>query len=201
VLQLEGCCYVADTRRLLQLLHDLATDPSGWPALIRFDGAGQPQQAPPASLAPLRAQMQRLHAHVAAAGAGSMVVCLDELQQALPAMPTLNGLLLGYPLVYHVRDRRDAAAASSALSSSPLVLWHIVGRCQVLQQLPGADADGADVVLQAFTAPEACVVRDRVAAHAAALAARAQQQGAGCCWRGIHAVSSAYAAGSLAVRL
>jgi hypothetical protein len=44
-------------------------------------------------------------------------------------MPTLNGLLLGYPVVYYVRDHQEAAVASRMLSASQLKLHRVVATC------------------------------------------------------------------------
>jgi hypothetical protein len=75
--------------------------------------------------------------------------------QGLPAMPTLNGFLLGYPAVYWVRTLREAAAASKVLSMSRLKLHRLLGSCAAV----GACTDGASGVgrsscLMSFTVPE-----------------------------------------------
>eukprot|EP00775_Hariotina_reticulata_P005467 gene5467-5702_t len=45
----------------------------------------------------------------------------------LPVMPTLNGILLGYPVVYWVQQYEEAVAASRELSMSRLQLYKITG--------------------------------------------------------------------------
>lgn len=47
-------------------------------------------------------------------------MCTGPLQ--LPLQPTLSGLLLGYPVVYHVHSRDHAQQAQRALASTDLVL-------------------------------------------------------------------------------
>ncbi len=50
------------------------------------------------------------------------VVELDGVE-GLPAMPTLSGLLLGYPAVYVVHDLPSAQAASRCLSATSLCFY------------------------------------------------------------------------------
>jgi hypothetical protein len=56
------------------------------------------------------------------------IIKLDSYP-GLPAMPTLNGFLLGYPVVYYVRDLGEAGAASRLLSASVLQLHRVYVRC------------------------------------------------------------------------
>lgn len=48
-------------------------------------------------------------------------VCLDTIA-GLPLLPTLNGWLLGYPVVFLIRSSEEAAFVAAALSSTPLLL-------------------------------------------------------------------------------
>jgi hypothetical protein len=75
--------------------------------------------------------------------------------QGLPAMPTLNGFLLGYPAVYWVQSLQEAAAASKVLSMSHLKLHKVLGSCTAVKACSG-DASGAGRVpcLMSFTVPE-----------------------------------------------
>jgi hypothetical protein len=83
----------------------------------------------------------------------------------LPAMPTLNGLLLGYPVVYYVRDHQEAAVASRMLSASQLKLHRVVATCtaqlsamlkaaagQVSSKIMGPQSMDS-TVLMSFTVP------------------------------------------------
>lgn len=217
-LQLDGCCYIADSHRLSQRLEQLANQPATWPYLISFEGT-QPQQLPPHRHDQLQQQLRRLHAAVAAGVAASAVAGYSgsiasinlSLQQGLPTMPTLNGLLLGYPVVYCVWDQADAAAGSRMLSAAELKLHRIVGRCDVLARLglgaagapikqhlqvsvePGgnAAAGGAVVVLQSFTVPDSVwgeEVEGRVPQVLQQLQACAAHNPG--CWHGIELVTS-----------
>lgn len=95
----------------------------------------------------------------------------------LPAMPTLNGLLLEYPAVYCVRDYEGAAAASRVLSASELKLHRVVATSgpQLSAFLESAASPGSQkaagaavanaVVLMSFTVPDTvdgAVVEERV---------------------------------------
>lgn len=166
-LELDGCCYLANSAMLLQQLSQLVADQSSWPFTVSFIGP-EPQQLQE-GCDQLQQQIQQLHAAVAAVlgpapsqqqqqlGPGfpdsSSVddaarscaapaagrqgqqqqtwlphVKLDSCPD-LPAMPTLNGLLLGYPVVYYVRDHQEAAVASRMLSASQLKLCRVVATC------------------------------------------------------------------------
>ncbi|MEW5297393.1 MAG: hypothetical protein WDW36_000603 [Sanguina aurantia] len=46
----------------------------------------------------------------------------------LPLLPTLNGILLGYPIVYVVTSAREAQRAAACLSSDDLTLFRAVAR-------------------------------------------------------------------------
>lgn len=46
----------------------------------------------------------------------------------LPLLPTLNGILLGYPIVYVVTSAREAQRAATCLSSDDLTLFRAVAR-------------------------------------------------------------------------
>lgn len=156
----------------------------------------------------LQRQIQQLHAVVAVAlqqpdgGDGvagqrrgdlgpAPVINLGSCQgRQLPAMPTLNGLLLGYPVVYCVHSLQEAAAASRVLSASQLQLHRVTAKCgrQLGALLLGAAAGGSSskaggllpqsdhqaVCLMSFTVPvgvseEKEVVEERVAARVARL--------------------------------
>ena len=60
-------------------------------------------------------------------GTGWPVLVLDDVQ-GVPCMPTLNGWLLGYPVVYWVRDYDEAGAASRALSCCVLKRYSLFVR-------------------------------------------------------------------------
>lgn len=62
------------------------------------------------------------------------VVLLDELG-GLPILPTFNGWLLGYPIVYLV-DEASVSHTAKFLGSEPLHLYHMVASCQGLQVAP-----------------------------------------------------------------
>ncbi|GIL59947.1 hypothetical protein Vafri_14589 [Volvox africanus] len=89
-----------------------------------------------AQLDPLRRALQACVACPAAAGpitsnttAAAAVkahhIHLDRLPD-LPLQPTLQGLLLGYPLVYDVRSHDEAAIASRCLAMQGLMLHRVV---------------------------------------------------------------------------
>jgi hypothetical protein len=83
-------------------------------------------------------------------------------------MPTLNGFLLCYPVVYFVRDLTEAGAASKMLSASVLQLHRVFVRCgkelrgflQSVQSDVGkgsrASSQTADdnIMLMSFTVPD-----------------------------------------------
>lgn len=140
---LDGCCYVVRPVLLQELL--IRTD-SPQPQLLSFQsparGGGMvPAWAGAAAAAAtlvgqvgrLAEALQRRGGATAAgeAGGGQLVavVDLDELASCepglgpLPPMPTLSGLLLGYPAVYAVHDLEGAQAASRALSATSLCLY------------------------------------------------------------------------------
>lgn len=169
-LELEGCCYLANSTTLLQQLSQLAADTHSWPVVLGFAG-GEPQQLQQEGLEQLQQQLTQLPAAVASvlspppaggqAGGGWLPhVKLDDCP-GLPAMPTLNGLLLGYPVVYYVRDQEDAAVASRVLSRGELTLHRVLATCgaQLGAALSRAgadgDGDGLVVVVMAFTVPAA----------------------------------------------
>lgn len=58
----------------------------------------------------------------------SRIIDLSKIP-GLPVMPTLNGLLLGYPVVYWVTGLDEAAAASRVLSASVLQLFCVKAVC------------------------------------------------------------------------
>jgi hypothetical protein len=68
-------------------------------------------------------------------------------------MPTMNGWLLGYPVVYQLQDAQAAERASRALSSSTLLLHRVRLRCalQLAQQPP---VRGQGDALCAFSVPD-----------------------------------------------
>jgi hypothetical protein len=213
-LHLDGCCYVAATTRLLQQLDSLATQPDSWPCMVGF-AAGHPQLlVPDAFLPQLQQQMRQLHdavqqAAAAAAAAAATVPTLDLGRLQLPAMPTLNGLLLGYPLVYHVRDQAGAAAASRALSGAQLSLHHISGACpallQLLPEVLGGIAERSSqqqrVVLQAFTVPGCVAGGGCIDARVTQLLARLRTVSAAMCGCWLDIQASVVDAGSTAVVL
>jgi hypothetical protein len=90
--------------------------------------------------------------------AGPVLLDLNAIPD-LPLMPTLNGLLLGYPVVYQLSDADQAERASRALSASVLLLHRVMLRCRMPLSgaAPGsqqaAAAQGASM-LCAFSVPE-----------------------------------------------
>lgn len=176
-MELEGCCYVANSTLLLERVSQLAADTASWPIVVSFTGADPHRmQEEGAEQQQLQQQLQQLHtvlrqglgaagqyagskaannqhacsmgcspqdasveqldapegqAAGAAAGDGQQWLPLIKLGncQNLPAMPTLNGFLLGYPVVYHVRDLQEAGVASRMLSASQLQLHRVVATC------------------------------------------------------------------------
>lgn len=87
--------------------------------------------------------------------------------KGLPLMPTLNGLLLGYPFVYVVEGgMREAQRASQCLSSTSLMLVQLRGDHPSVPAAWAAEAggaagaggegsSGAGQVLTAFSVPVA----------------------------------------------
>lgn len=75
----------------------------------------------PGSAAPAPASDTRPQPHPLPHPAPHVHLDLDGMQ-GLPMQPTLQGLLLGYPLVYHVPSSDAAATASRCLSALGLVL-------------------------------------------------------------------------------
>jgi hypothetical protein len=79
-------------------------------------------------------------------------------------MPTLNGWLLGYPVIYCVCGYEDAAKASRLLSAGRLHLFTIRLPCTALRQLTGQHTAGnvsstgrrlvVNTSLLAFSVPE-----------------------------------------------
>ena len=62
-----------------------------------------------------------------------MHVDLEALRPlGLPPMPTTNGWLLGYPVVYSVADADEAQRASRCLSSGDLLLVTATGVCRAM---------------------------------------------------------------------
>ncbi|GBF92156.1 hypothetical protein Rsub_04503 [Raphidocelis subcapitata] len=162
LLVLDGCCYLSDLGHLLQRLEtfcrgqgadadaDADDGAAGGPALavVEFGGPA-PALAPEASLRALAAQLAPLLAAVERrlspprqAGVAWPVIDLAAVP-GLPCMPTLNGWLLGYPVVYSVGSYEEAARASGALSAAQLHLFTVRARCAPLGALCGADAAAA----------------------------------------------------------
>jgi hypothetical protein len=73
----------------------------------------------------------------------------------LPCMPTLNGWLLGYPVIYLVGSYQAAASASRQLSAAQLRRFSLRLACAALGPLAGGEAGGAAAadVLLSFTVP------------------------------------------------
>lgn len=87
-------------------------------------------------------------------GAAGFSSVLDLGQTpGLPAMPTLNGLLLGYPAVYWVKDLGEAELLSRTLCLSVLQLFVVQAVCRcvdtgshtLMSFTVPADLSGADV--------------------------------------------------------
>ncbi|KAF6261259.1 hypothetical protein COO60DRAFT_803812 [Scenedesmus sp. NREL 46B-D3] len=132
----------------------------------------QQQQASEAAAcgceAPAQSQQQPMQHHSAGNSRGGSSSSSSSLMptielgtiQGLPAMPTLNGFLLGYPAVYWVRGLDDAAAASKVLSLSRLKLHRVHGSCSAVAALDGGTGSASNkgsrnTMLLSFTAPEA----------------------------------------------
>ena len=83
------------------------------------------------------------------------VLDLDSIQ-GLPLMPTMNGWLLGYPVIYLLADAEEAALASRALSSSALLLHRVMLACRepLIVAPQGLSRAGQADVLCAFSLPE-----------------------------------------------
>jgi hypothetical protein len=112
------------------------------------------------------------------------VLDLEDLV-GLPAMPTLNGMLLGYPVVYWVQGYEEAVSASRELSMSKLQLFKIKGTCSWLTsegRLATAEADGGCiVVLMAFSVPQlVCCAAVAQAVEERVNCMRAKAHSAGC---------------------
>lgn len=100
------------------------------------------------------------------------LVTLDGLA-GLPPMPTLSGLLLGYPAVYVVRDLAGAEAASRCLSATSLTFY------TATLQGSGGESSCCEHPLLAFSVPAQLVGDLRwEAARAAWLAALRERVGA-----------------------
>ncbi|KAJ9507023.1 hypothetical protein QJQ45_004693 [Haematococcus lacustris] len=152
----EGCCYLALTTLLCQHLQRL-TQGGPRPLLLHFPppqaaaGSLQPQLLPAAAaqvlLAGLSSLVQALQPDLPQhTPAPSLAHALPTTGPAstqlpptsctaldlgalpdLPPMPTLNGLLLGYPCVYVVEGSREQAQqAASTLSCTPLALLKLL---------------------------------------------------------------------------
>ncbi|GFH13321.1 ANK_REP_REGION domain-containing protein, partial [Haematococcus lacustris] len=186
----EGCCYLAHTTLLCQHLQRL-TQGGPRPLLLHFPppqaaaGSLQPQLLPAAAaqvlLAGLSSLVQALQPDLPQhTPAPSLAHALPTTGPAstqlpptsctaldlgalpdLPPMPTLNGLLLGYPCVYVVEGSREQAQqAASTLSCTPLALLKLLAPppqqlMQAMQAMQarvggfgknGVDAEGAGIV-------------------------------------------------------
>uniref|UniRef100_A0A383WD02 Uncharacterized protein n=1 Tax=Tetradesmus obliquus TaxID=3088 RepID=A0A383WD02_TETOB len=109
-----------------------------------------------------RAQPPMQHHSISSSSSSSTLMPVIDLGRVrgLPAMPTLNGFLLGYPAVYWVRSLQEAAAASKVLSTSRLRLHRVHGNCPALAAFgcdssSGRSIAGRRMALLSFTVPEA----------------------------------------------
>lgn len=106
--------------------------------------------------------------HGASTRPGPPVVVLDD-QKPLPLSPTLNGLLLQYPLVYLVTSQKQAQEAAKHLSTTPLLLHRVTGM-----------VEGTRHTLLSFSVPSALAseeLAERVRAMMGHLQAVARQGG------------------------
>lgn len=106
----------------------------------------------------------------------------------LPTMPTLNGFLLGYPVVYVVSDLQEAGVASRMLSAAQLKLHRLIATCAGQLSSTLLPDSGMDrVVLMSFTLPETVVesagVEQKVQQIVQRLQERAQQHPG--LWKGV----------------
>lgn len=102
-------------------------------------------------LSGLRPLQQRL-AHEPSAQ-GFVTVDLEQLA-GLPVMPTLNGWLLGYPIIYVVKDVDEAQLAARCLSTTDITVCQVKskaltdsGKAAVTDLFP------AELTLSAFSVP------------------------------------------------
>eukprot|EP00879_Flechtneria_rotunda_P004457 GHRR01004709.1.p1 GENE.GHRR01004709.1~~GHRR01004709.1.p1 ORF type:complete len:292 (+),score=86.10 GHRR01004709.1:583-1458(+) len=162
ILELDGCCYIANSAKLLQHLSSLASNIGSWPYIISFSN-GQAKLMQPEHCTELQQQVQlvvqclqhQLQAPQPAYNGSYMPLIDLGRMQGLPAMPTLNGLLLNYPIVYWVRNVEEACQASRILSSSRLQLFSVRGKCMSCSTVAdGWLSDGISGVLWSFTVPE-----------------------------------------------
>lgn len=159
----------------------------GWEAAgggRRRGGAGRGAVAPPATT------RTSLPTGPQPFSSPAPLVTLDGLA-GLPPMPTLSGLLLGYPAVYVVRDLAGAEAASRCLSATSLTFYTATlqpGDGSLGSSLPGSGGGsaGGEHPLLAFSVPaQLAGDPDWEAARAAWLAALRERVGAaGFPWTG-----------------
>lgn len=168
------------------------------PLLVRL-GEGGARLLSPEEHARVCAQLEALHSVLedaferaaAAASPSSLPVVPDLLllpASGLPALPTLNGWLLGYPVVYTVDDGGDPQAAAAALrdaAASPgglrlLAAYHQrPHRCTHLL-LPPRGSGGEEAIWQCSVPVDAVggieVVRDVAAAAERELRGRLRER-------------------------
>ena len=191
VAELEGCCYVLRPELLPGGERALAAAP---PRLISFSSAGgglattqwaagPEAEAAHRQLLSAAAQLRDLVAAAAQRAAAAApgrpppprlpvvpLVSLSELRDA-PVMPTLSGLLLGYPAVYLVHSMDSAQAAARALSSAALRMHSLDCGLAGAEQAPGAGP------LLSFSVPEELLRGEGAAAEAWREALRGWQAG------------------------
>lgn len=117
----------------------------------------------------------------ARAGAPGQWPIIDMGQiRGLPCMPTLNGWLLGYPVVYYVEGQEDATRASRMLSAArlrrlsvrlPCAAAPLVAAAPAAAGVGGAAGGWPDGELMAFTVPEKLLCPDLERAVARMMAA------------------------------
>lgn len=141
ILELDGCLYMAHAAALLRAL-DATSDGPTAPVVIAFvetDSIVATEYASTASVQALLQSLQRLRAALKglprpdATASPSRPACpiIDLGALALPCMPTLNGLLLGYPAVYLINDQEQAQLASRHLSSMALTRFSVQLDCKM----------------------------------------------------------------------
>lgn len=137
----------------------LVQDTATWPQVISFSNchaavtpynqfSSLQQQVGVLAAALQQTQEGGVHASSSKRTASGFCSVLDLGKvPGLPAMPTLNGLLLGYPAIYWVRDMQEAEAACRVLSTSVLRLYTVQAVCSC--------CGPSSQPLMAFTAPAA----------------------------------------------
>lgn len=161
VLCFEDCLYVCDLRRMAHIWSTISADPKctsfvrfcSGSALMLTDWSGSNHEE--VLLRQVRFGSDLFSAALKRhqARGDSLTPCtvvdLAEHSQSLPLLPTLNGILLWYPIVYWVHNTPQAEAACRTLSSTNLVLVSVTCSSRFHSSVSAL----ADTRLLAFSVP------------------------------------------------